>query len=306
MQGVVFNIQRHSIHDGPGIRSTVFLKGCNLRCLWCQNPESIDTRPQLQFYPRKCIGCAACYSVCPAGALRYDNDDDNNNDKRVYIKNACRRCGACAEACYAEALILRGRIMTADDVMTELDKDRHYYETSNGGVTFSGGEPLLQIGFLKTLLLECKNRGYHTAVDTAGNVSWHTVEGVMPYVDLWLYDIKLADGEKHKKATGATNRAILANLKHLASAGSNIIIRVPIVPGMNDGAGEAERIADIASYISDIKNIRYVELLPLNHMAEGKYDSLGMDYKAKEYPPPSSENLNELAKIFMAKGLTVK
>ena len=282
MQGVVFNIQRHSIHDGPGIRTTVFLKGCNLRCLWCQNPESIDRNPQLQFYPQKCIGCGECRKV---------GDD---------IKEK-------AAVCNAEALVLRGKIMTVDEVMFEVDKDRDYYKSSGGGVTFSGGEPLLQADFLKSLLIECKNRGYNTAVDTAGNVLWQTIESVMPYVDLWLYDVKLLDSDKHKNATGVSNETILNNLRKISSvAGSNIIIRVPVIPGINDEVGELENIADMLFDLPNLGNLQYIELLPLNHFAEGKYDSLGMDYKVKDYPVPTKEDLHAFGKIFSAKGLPVK
>jgi len=246
--------------------------------LWCQNPESIDPRPQLQFYPRKCINCGECRTV---------GDD---------IK-------AKAEVCNAEALILRGKTMTVDEVMTEIDKDRHYYESSGGGVTFSGGEPLLQIDFLKALLLECKNKGYHTTVDTAGNVPWQTIESVMQYVDLWLYDMKLADSDKHKNAVGVTNKTILSNLHRLSSAAKNIVIRIPVIPGINGDIVEIEKIVDI---LSNIKNIWYVELLPLNHIAEGKYDSLGIDYKVKGYPTPSPEDLHLLSKVFLAKGIPLK
>ncbi|MCL1794018.1 MAG: glycyl-radical enzyme activating protein [Oscillospiraceae bacterium] len=297
MQGIVFNIQRHSIHDGPGIRSTVFLKGCSLRCLWCQNPESLDLSPQLQFYPQKCIGCGECRRVCQKGALRFENGG------RIYETALCRRCGECAKACFADALILRGKAMTAGEVAAEIDKDRHYYESSGGGVTFSGGEPLLQADFLNSLLVHCKKNGYHTAVDTAGNVPWQAFEAVMAHVDLWLYDIKASGCGAHEKATGAKNGTILDNFRRLAAAANDIAVRVPVVPGINDGADEIEGIAGI---LSGIKNLRYVELLALNHMAEGKYASLGMDYPAKDRPVPSADYLLGLKKIFSAKGLAAK
>jgi len=244
----------------------------------------LDFRPQLQFYPHKCIGCGECRKV--GGDI-----------------------AAKAEACNAEALVLRGRTMTVSEVMAEIDRDRYYYESSNpiGGVTFSGGEPLMQIDFLKALLLECKSggRNYHTAVDTAGNVPWNIIESVMRYVDLWLYDIKLADEKKHKSATGASNDKILSNLKNLAlqSVEQNIIIRIPIVPGINDDTAELESIAGI---LSDAKNIQYVELLPLNHAAESKYASLSMEYKVKDYPAPSPDDLTVLSEAFAAKGVSVK
>jgi len=297
MQGNVFNIQRYSIHDGPGIRTTVFLKGCTLKCFWCHNPESIDPQPQLQFFPQKCVGCGKCFGVCPEQAIRL------NGNQRVYEGSRCKRCGRCANACWADALVLRGNGMTTEAVLAEVDKDRHYYESSGGGVTFSGGEPLLQANFLRELLVQSKSRSYHTAVDTAGNVKWEAIESVLPYVDLWLYDIKVYETRKHEAATGSSNAFIQSNLKRLATGENRIIIRIPVIPGVNDDLAEMEAIAE---FLAGLRGVELVELLPLNHMAEGKYDSLHLEYKAAGYIPPSRETLEALSEVLIRKNLPVR
>jgi len=269
IKGNIFNIQRYCIHDGPGIRTTAFLKGCGLRCYWCHNPESWAAAPQIQVFFEKCIGCGNCFKACPAGAHGVTKKG------REFKRELCGGCGACAEVCYAEALVLRGKRVSVREVLAELEKDREFYEQSGGGVTFSGGEPLCQPEFLEALLRECKAVGLHTAVDTAGNADWAVFEAVMPFADLWLYDVKVIDGAKHKKATGADNSAILGNLKALMAAGADINIRVPVIPGLNDGEEEKKAIMGF------LEGLRYsgpVEYLPFHRMAQGKYDSLGMAY----------------------------
>ncbi len=203
MKGLIFNIQRFSIHDGPGIRTTVFFKGCSLRCFWCHNPESIHPHPQIQLFLQKCIGCGKCFEICPVGAHCMIDGE------RVFLRELCRNCGKCAEICYADALVLAGKWLTAREVMDEVEKDKPFYENSDGGVTISGGEPLLQADFARALLEECKKEGLHTVVDTAGNVPWEAFEKVLPFTDLFLYDLKAADEEFHRQVTGAGNARIL-------------------------------------------------------------------------------------------------
>ncbi|MDO8685569.1 MAG: glycyl-radical enzyme activating protein, partial [Clostridiales bacterium] len=256
MKGQIFNIQRFSIHDGPGIRTTVFFKGCSLRCLWCHNPESIAYKPQLQFFPQKCIGCGKCVEVCPAQAHTYSSGN------RVFKRELCKSCGSCADTCYAEALVISGICMEADEVMQEIEKDSSYYLSSGGGVTFSGGEALLQKDFLKELLIKCKKRNFHTTVDTAGNVPWDNFEAVLPYVDLFLYDIKTFSEDKHKEATGAGNERILENLSRLSGAQTEIWVRIPVVPGINDSYNEMESISD---FIAGLKHVSLVELMSFHH-----------------------------------------
>lgn len=296
-KGLVFNIQRFSIHDGPGIRTTVFLKGCSLRCFWCHNPESISTLPQVQFFPQKCIGCGKCFQICPVHAHIIADGE------RLFKRELCIHCGRCTEVCYAEALVMSGRYMTVSEVMDEVMKDKAFYDNSGGGVTFSGGEALLQMDFIRELLVESKNKGLHTAVDTAGNLPWEIFEEVLPYVDLFLYDIKVMDADMHRWATGVYNGRILDNLKRLASYDSKIWIRIPIIPGVNDDVWEMEAIAD---FIKPLPGIEVIELLPFHRLGEGKYESLGMEYKARGYNPPTEEKMRELAEVFKQKNLPVK
>ena len=297
MEGNIFNIQKYCIHDGPGIRTTVFFKGCNLRCFWCHNPESLRIEPQLQLFLDKCIGCGKCFAVCPTGAHRMMGTNHE------FLQELCNGCGKCADVCYVEALVLRGRSVSVKEVIDEVEKDRPYYETSGGGVTFSGGEPLIQKDFLLCLLRECKAAGLHTAVDTAGNVPKETIEAAMPFVDLWLYDIKMLDEAKHREATGAGNSRILENIKMLAALDKEIIVRVTVVPGVNDNQAEME---SIAGFISGLKTVKHVELLPFHRMAGGKYQSLGMEYRAEGLEPPASESLQAYAEIFKQLGINAK
>jgi pyruvate formate lyase activating enzyme len=219
--------------------------------------------PQLQLFPEKCIGCGSCYKICPSA------------------RKSCGGCGKCAEVCYAEALILRGKSMTVGEVMAEVEKDRAFYEKSGGGVTFSGGEPLLQADFLCALLRESKLQGINTAVDTAGNAAWEIFESIMPYADLWLYDFKILDNAKHKEATGVYNDRILENLRTLIDAGANVHVRIPVIPSVNDGEAEMKSMAE---FLEKLGHAGSVEYLPFHQMAGGKYESLGMTYQAADLP----------------------
>ena len=283
--GYIFDIQRFSINDGPGIRTTVFIKGCNLCCFWCHNPESQKPYPQIQFFPSKCIGCGKCVEVCTNSARLY------NQGKRVYLRQLCVNCGKCAEVCNAEALVLCGKRMTVKEVIEKVKKDLPFYRISGGGVTFSGGEPLLQVEFLKELLMECKRQNIHTAVDTAGNVIWEMFEEILPYTDLFLYDIKCMDESKHKEATGSGNVWILKNLKLVTEFEKDVWIRIPVIPGINDNEEEMKRIAD---FIQELKGIKKINLLPFHKLGKEKYESLGMEYKAENYLPVPEELLVRL------------
>lgn len=296
-QGLVSSVQRFSTDDGPGIRTTVFFKGCNLQCRWCHNPESMYFERQIQFFSQKCVTCGGCAAVCPLKAQII------KDGQRVFKRDLCELCGRCVDNCHSGALIISGKTMTVAEIMTEIGKDRPFYENSGGGVTFSGGEPLLQKDFLKALLLESNNSGMHTAVDTAGNVSWEDFAGILPYVNLFLYDVKVFNEAKHRMVTGTGNQLIFGNLKRLAGCKAEIWIRIPVIPGINDNVTEMDAIAAL---IQDLKTVRLTELLPFHRLGEGKYQSLGLTYACQNCLPPAEELMENLAEVFKAKGLPVK
>ncbi len=274
MNGIIFDIQRNSFVDGPGIRTTVFFKGCNLKCAWCHNPESQSNKIQMMFYENKCIGCGKCKEVCP------------------YNLKKCDFCGKCELYCHNGARQICGKEMAAEEIFNEIIKDKDFYEVSDGGVTFSGGECMLQIDFLCDILKKCKENGIHTAVDTAGHVAWESFEKIMLYTDMFLYDIKLADEELHKKWTGASNKLILENLKRLTDEfKGEIIIRIPVIGGVNDNENEIKKIDKI------LKNIRYknIELLPYHKMGEHKYEAMGADFE--QFITPNDKNIEKFKNI---------
>ena len=277
MIGTIFDIKEMAMHDGPGIRTTVFLKGCNLKCKWCHNPESQSFKQQMMFYKNKCTGCGKCKEVCP-----------NHMEK-------CNFCGKCVLYCPHDARQLCGKEYSCDEVIKEVIKDKIFYETSGGGVTFSGGECMMQIDFLEEALKKCKENEIHTAVDTAGNVSWESFERILPYTDLFLYDVKCFTEELHKKGTGASNKKILENLQKISESFSgDIIIRIPIITGFNDDIEELHKISDM------LKSIRHtsVELLPYHRMGENKYNAI--DMQCTLYEVPSKEKMDEYKKLFNA------
>ena len=269
MDGRIFDIQRFSIYDGPGIRTNVFLKGCNLRCKWCHNPESQRSDNDLLFYKDKCVDCGACSAVC---------------DK--CFTSACIGCGRCAEVCRHGAREISGRTVSADEVVGIVLRDRRFYKTSGGGVTLSGGEPLLQPDFAAEILEKSKAAGLHTAVETAGNVPWSAFEKVLPYLNLVLFDIKCFDENLHKELTGVSNRLILENAKKLMARGGAIRFRTPVVPGYNDG-----EIPAIAEFVGEAE----YELLAYHETGRGKYDALGREYPMSAVVPPAKEWMRELA-----------
>ena len=255
MEATIFDIQRNSFVDGPGIRTTVFFKGCNLKCKWCHNPESQSSKRQMMFYKDKCTGCGKCLEVCP-----------NNLEK-------CDFCGRCELFCPADARKICGRTYSVDEVFAEVIKDKLFYDNSNGGVTFSGGECMLQIDFLCEILKKCKENGIHTAVDTAGNVPWEYFEKIMPYTDMFLYDVKCISDDLHTDGTGVSNKHILENLRGLSDKfDGSIFIRIPLIGGFNDSEDE---ISKINSFLKNI-NCDKIELLPYHAMGEHKYTALDM------------------------------
>ncbi len=293
MEGFVFNIQRFSIHDGPGIRTTVFMKGCSLHCFWCHNPEGIAPRPEIQVFPERCIACGACLTACPHGVHAEEGG------QRVFRRERCRGCGACAETCYAGALVLTGRRMTVDEVIDQVLRDRPFYDTSGGGVTLSGGEPLVQRDFARAILERCRAEGLATALETAGNCRWEDLTAVLEFTDLVLMDIKLMDPARHRQATGVSNERILANARRLVQAGQPVIFRVPVVPTVNDSVDDIAAIADFVSSLAaeNPGTPPSLELLSFHRMAGSKYQSLGLSYHAAELEPLSKERMAELEAV---------
>jgi pyruvate formate lyase activating enzyme len=291
--GLVFDIRRFSVQDGPGIRTTVFFKGCPLRCDWCHNPESQSTQPQLQLRPERCIGCGACLAACPQGALALA-------DGRVLARNGlCTACGACIPGCYAEALEMAGRTMTVGAAMAEVERDVVFYDRSGGGVTFSGGEPLAQPGFLLALLQACRRKAIHTALDTSGHASWAVIDALRLHVDLFLYDLKLVDDDQHRQLTGVSNRLILANLAALAGRGHRIILRMPVIPGVNDDDSNVEAAGALAASLPGIERL---DLLPYHGSAIGKYERMHRPYPYAGIRSPSPAQMEELAARLAAMG----
>jgi glycyl-radical enzyme activating protein len=267
--GTIFDIKKFAIHDGPGIRTTVFFKGCSLRCVWCHNPESIDKEQELFYTQSKCIACGACVEVCPEGCHAM------KNGVHEFVRDNCTVCGKCVEVCHAGALELVGKEMSSDAVMTEVLKDRAFYETSGGGMTLSGGEPMLQPEFARELLEKAKTAQLHTCVDTCGSVPYERYEAIIGLVDLFLYDIKEADSQKHEKCTGAGNELILENLRKLDAAGASIVLRCPIVPGMNDREDHFRAIGDLAS---SLKGVQEINVMAYHAYGSSKSQRLGKSF----------------------------
>ena len=275
MTATIFDIERSSFVDGPGIRTTVFFKGCNLRCVWCHNPESQSAKPELAFFESRCTHCGKCKEKCP-NAL-----------------TSCTLCGACATYCPTDARKIYGKEMNVDEVMEEILRDRAFYENSGGGVTFSGGECMLQIDFLEEILKQCKEQGIHTAVDTAGHVPYEYFERILPYTDLFLYDVKAFDSAVHQQYTGVGNERILENLQTLLALGAPIWVRIPTIPTVN---ASVEEMKKIKAFLDANGAPRKVELLPYHAMGEGKCTALG---KAPvTFPTPDAELMANLRAIF--------
>lgn len=291
--GRVFDIQPFSLHDGPGIRTTVFFQGCNLRCAWCHNPESQPAGGALLFHPARCISCGACAAACPSGA-------DGISARHTA---ACGLCGACAQACFAEALNFAEREISLPALCDILLSDRDAYEKSGGGITLSGGEPFLQPEFAGEVLARMRAEGIHTAVETALNVPWADVQRLMGDVDLFYADIKCLTEETHRAGTGVGNARILENIRRLSGAGAQMILRTPVVPGFNADGAEIARIAD---FIAALPQRHPAELLAYHGMCAPKYAALGRAFPCAQVREPSEAEMKEYAQIFLDKGIDAK
>jgi pyruvate formate lyase activating enzyme len=296
--GLVFDIKRYAIHDGPGIRMVVFLKGCNLNCAWCHNPEGISSDQERMYAPARCIGCGTCVSACPNGALTLTVEGI------VTDTTLCQLCGTCAAVCPTRAIEMSGTLHSVEEILSEIEKERVFFGQSGGGVTFSGGEPMLHPDFLVRLLDECRERGIHTTVDTAGLVNTDILLVVAKRTDLFLYDLKMMDSGRHRKWTGVPNGKILENLRILAESGANINIRIPLIGGVND---DEENITETARFIASLPGKKIaVNLLPYHKIAQTKYQKLGRGEAFVPLEEPTNERQRKAIDIFEMYGIAAK
>lgn len=282
--GLIFHVMRFSLRDGPGIRTTVFLKGCPLRCSWCHNPEGQSFGPSLMFFEERCRHCGDCALVCPHGLTE------------------CEACGRCVEACVAEARQLAGHPMSVAEALAEIERDVVFFDESGGGVTLSGGEPLAQPEFAGALLAACRARGIHTALDTCGMAPADVLLRVAAHADLVLFDLKAMRGGLHVEYTGAPNTAILGNLEALAAAGRSVIVRYPLIPGVNDDDGELRAMAEFLRPLG----LRRLDLLPYHRMGIDKYRRLGIRCPLEVFPSPDPARADEVAEALRRQGLEVR
>lgn len=295
VQGWIFDIQRYSINDGPGIRTTVFFKSCPLGCLWCDNPESQSKMPELIYLSSLCTNCHRCVAVCPSGATTVGPDGQMRIDRSL-----CQVCGKCAEVCPNEARVIIGKLMTVEEVFQVVSKDTLFYRNSGGGVTASGGEPLHQPEFLKALLTRCQEAGMHTTLDTCGLAEWSTVADILEHVDLVLFDLKHMDSEMHGRLTGVSNETILQNLERIAKL-KVVIVRIPLIPDYNDSETNIEASGQFLSSIG----ISRVDVVPYHQLGMGKYERLGKKYALSDVAPMSDERTEICIRILERYGLEV-
>ena len=296
MKGTIVNVQRYSVYDGPGIRTTIFFKGCPLKCWWCHNPENIDLKEEVMSCEDKCTKCGRCIKICREEAIKL-----KNGNPFVELEK-CKSCGRCAEFCISEAKEHIGKEVHVNELMDHIKKDIPFYEESGGGVTFSGGEPLMQGEFLNEVLKRCKNLNINTTLDTCGYSNWEKIEKIHDKVDLFLYDLKIFNDEKHIKYTGVSNKLILENLKKLSSLGKNIYVRMPIIKGISD---DVDHIDNCVKFLSKL-NILQVNLLPYHKLGMDKYKKLDKEYKLTGEEKPSDKEMKKIVEKFRVAGIKVK
>ena len=289
IMGLIFDFQRFSIHDGPGIRTLVFLKGCPLHCSWCQNPESILINPDIMLIQNNCIDCGKCIEICPVDAVGKSPEGNRTIDR-----SRCNVCGECLTVCYANSINISGRYLSVSEVLDEVERDRKFYERTGGGVTFSGGEPTLQASFLRELASQAKAKNLHTAIETCGHFKWDTLVDVFNNIDLVLYDIKHMDPEKHYKLTGVRNRLILENLERIASLGVPVRVRVPLIPGVNDSE---TNLRATAAFAADLPNLEALDILPYHRLGEPKWGELDQKYLLHGVKPHTREQVFAMVDI---------
>ena len=282
--GTIFNIQKFSINDGPGIRTTVFMKGCPLRCLWCHNPESNSSKKEMFFNAEKCVGCRRCASACDRGGHVF------GENSHCYLRESCILCGECANECLTDALEVVGREATVEEVIADVMRDKIFYDNSGGGMTLSGGEPMFQFDFTYELLKAAKEKGLHTCIETCGFGKAEDYAKIVPLIDIFLFDYKETDPVRHKEYTGVDNKLILSNLKMLDEMGAKIILRCPIIPTLNDREEHFKGIADTAN---SLKNVLEINVEPYHPLGSGKSETLGKEYALKELTFPEEATVRE-------------
>lgn len=303
-QACIFNIQRFSLHDGPGVRTTVFFKGCPLRCAWCANPESILPAPQILWTAKSCSRCGRCRDACPERAVSVPavSSDGGSAAARVTVDHArCTACGCCAAACPAGALALSGKMYSLAEAVDAVMRDRDFYEESGGGVTLSGGEATMRREFVREFLRELRERGIHTALETNGFAGEDVFQELAGLADMLLFDVKHYDSAKHEAGTGVPNDRILSNLRRALAAGRDVLVRIPVIRGYNDSLDDARGFGALLSGMG----VRRAHLLPFHQMGEGKYDSIGMAYSLRGREPLSREDLEAFRETFRAGGIQV-
>jgi len=296
LTGVIFDLKKYAIHDGPGIRTTVFFKGCPLACRWCHNPEGKTAAVQRIYRQERCLDCGECIQICPRKAIR------RTAEGIIADLPKCELCRTCADHCPSEAVEFVGQKVTVAEVVRQIEKDVAFYDESNGGVTFSGGEPLMQPEFLLELLDACGDLDLHRTVDTTGYADAKLLLKVAQKTDLFLYDLKLMDAENHRKYTGVSNEQILANLMRLAQNDARIQVRMPVIPGINSDAENIDKTADFMHSLGGVENI---SLLPFHNSARGKYGRLGMQWISPHIQSPTAELLQSIAARLKESGLKV-
>jgi pyruvate formate lyase activating enzyme len=294
MKGIIFDIKNYAVHDGPGIRTTLFLKGCPLRCIWCHSPESQSPAPQLSFYPEKCIDCRICVELCPKGAIIEPGEIDSED---------CDLCGECVISCYSNAIQLIGRSITVKDALELVKKDFSFYQHSGGGVTLSGGEPTAQPVFTLNILKALKEENIHTALDTCGYSEKKSLKRLLQYTDLVLYDLKHMDSELHKYLTGHRNEVILSNLRYVSEEPIELWIRLPLIPGVNDDNDNIEKTME---FIKSLEKYDSIDILPYHRLGVSKYQAIQRKYELEETKTHEKETLLKIHEKFKKNGLKAR
>lgn len=295
MKHLITDIQRFSLNDGPGIRTTVFFKGCNMRCAWCHNPETLSMTPDLMFYPSKCIGCGKCFGACPVGAHRMENGE------HIIDRKLCETCGKCTEVCYAEALVMSGKEMTVDEILSEVRQDKAYYETSGGGVTLSGGEVLCHVEFAAELAEACHREGISVAIETNLSMPYEHIKPLLDKVDVIMADLKILDDELHQKYTGLSNQTTIENIQRIREI--PMIIRTPLIHGVT---ATEENLRGIAKLLRGKENLIYYQLLNFNPLGASKYQGLDAENPFSDLRPYTDDQMKAFDRMLADRGIPVK